>query len=68
VPRLVEDRFGEWEGIQDRLVGRPAHAAFLASLAEHLSPGPDDAALEHAKSTIVEDHAVVLKVAPQYLA
>src|SRR3954471_16720651 len=38
VPRLMEDRLRQWEGGQDRLVGRPAHAAFLASLAEHLPP------------------------------
>src|SRR3954453_21825791 len=48
VPRLMEGRLRQWEGGQDRVVGRPAHAAFLASLAEHLPPEPDDAVLEHA--------------------
>src|SRR4051795_665845 len=38
VPRLMEGRLRQWEGGQDRLVGRPAHVAFLASLAEHLPP------------------------------
>src|SRR3954468_5960654 len=68
VPRLMEDRLRQWEGGQDRLVGRPAHAAFLASLAEHLPPQPDDAVLEHAQGSIVEDHAVVPVVSPQDLA
>src|SRR3954463_3594002 len=52
VPRLMEGRLRQWEGGQDRLVGRPAHAAFLASLAEHLPPQPDDAVLEHAQGSI----------------
>src|SRR3982751_6723744 len=64
VPRLTEDRLRQWEGGQDRLVGRPAHAAFLASLAEHLPPEPDDAVLEHAQGSIVEDYAVVPVVTP----
>src|SRR3954469_24385313 len=68
VPRLMESRLRQWEGGQDRLVGRPAHAAFLASLAEHLPPEPDDAVLEHAQGPIVEDHAVVPVVTPQDLA
>src|SRR3954471_7777591 len=64
----MEGRLRQWEGGQDRLVGRPAHAAFLASLAEHLPPQPDDAVLEHAQGSIVEDHAVVPVVTPQDLA
>src|SRR4051812_36868488 len=40
----MEGRLRQWEGGQDRLVGRPAHAPFLASLADHLPPQPDDAA------------------------
>src|SRR3954463_4128742 len=68
VPCLMEGRLRQWEGGQDRLVGRPAHAAFLASLAEHLPPQPDDAVLEHAQGSIVEDHAVVPVVTLQDLA
>src|SRR3954468_23912358 len=67
VPRLMEDRLRQWEGGQDRLVGCPVHPAFLASLAEHLPPQPDDAVLEHAQGSIVEDHAVVPVVTPQDL-
>src|SRR3954466_6004789 len=64
VPRLTEGRLRQWEGGQDRLIGRPAHAAFLASLAKDLPPQPDDAVLEHAQGSIVEDHAVIPVVTP----
>src|SRR5215469_14349051 len=46
VPGLMDNRFGEREDGQEPVVRRPGNVAFLASLAECLSPELDDAGLE----------------------
>src|SRR5271167_5060918 len=61
-PCLVDHRFRKWEGDQELAVVRPVHAAFLATFAEHLTPVLDDACLEHAQRSIIEDHSEVLIV------
>jgi len=49
VPSLMDNRFGEREDGQEPVVRRPGNVAFLASLAECLSPELDDAGLERTK-------------------
>src|SRR5229473_7036143 len=48
VPSLVDNRFREWEGGQESVVGCPGHTALLAAFAENLAPEPDDTVLKHA--------------------
>ena len=59
MPSLMDNRFGEREDSQESVVRRPGNVAFLASLAECLSPELDDAGLERTKSPRVEDDAIV---------
>ena len=66
MPGLLDDRFREWEGGQEPVVGRPGHTALLAAFAERLAPEPDDTVLEHAERAVVEDDAIVLVVTSQY--
>ena len=48
MPSLLDNRFREWEGGQESVVGCPGHTALLAAFAERLAPEPDDAVLERA--------------------
>ena len=64
----MDNRFGEREDGQEPVVRRPGNVAFLASLAECLSPELDDAGLERTKSPRVEDDAIVPVVTTQHLA
>ena len=64
---LVDHRFRQRKGDQEPAVVRPVHAAFLATFAEHLTPVLDDACLEHAQGSIIEDHSEVLIVTVQHL-
>src|SRR5215471_9421938 len=59
VSNLMDNRFGEREDGQEPVVRRPGNVAFLASLAECLSPELDDAGVERTKSPRVEDDAIV---------
>src|SRR5215472_4259196 len=68
VPSLMDNRFGEREDGQEPIVRRPGNVAFLASLAECLTPELDDAGLERAKRPRVEDDAIVPIVTTQHLA
>jgi hypothetical protein len=44
MPGLMDDRFREWKGDQEPVVGCPGHTALLAAFAERLAPEPDDTA------------------------
>ena len=44
----LDNRFREWEGIQEAVVGCPGHTPLLAAFAERPAPEPDDIVLEHA--------------------
>ena len=66
MPGLLDDRFREWEGGQESVVGCPGYTALLAAFAERLAPEPDDTVPEHAERAVVEDDAIVLVVTSQY--
>ena len=68
MPSLMDNRLGEREDGQEPVVRRPGNVAFLASLAECLTPELDNAGLERTKSPIVEDDAIVPIVPTQHLA
>ena len=68
VQRLMDDRVGNREDGQERLVGPPGKSAFLAALAQCRAPELDHAGLKRAKRPKVEDDTIVPVVAMEHLA